>query len=295
MTRVVSQSFAGLADRPASVEMEVRASWTPLGPRSATTSSPGPTCCAPSPGSPRCPRAWSPFPDPGAEWAPRQRPPPPRAPPPPRWCRSTSLPTASPTSSRPSASWPAPPPRVAAGEGPVAIDAERASGYRYGQRAYLVQVRREGAGTWLIDPVGCPDLAPLDEAIGAAEWILHAATQDLACLAEVGPAAAPAVRHRARRPHPGAAPGGPRRGGRALPRAQPGQGALRGRLVDPAAARAVAALRRARRRGARELRNLMGVDLAAPGQVGVGPPGVHLAARPGPPPSASTRGGARRA
>ena len=32
VTRVVSQSFAGLADRPASVEMEIRASWTPLGP-----------------------------------------------------------------------------------------------------------------------------------------------------------------------------------------------------------------------------------------------------------------------
>ncbi len=75
---------------------------------------------------------------------------------------------------------------VAAGEGPVAIDAERASGYRYGQRAYLVQVRRSGSGTWLIDPVACPDLSPLDEAIGAAEWILHAATQDLACLAERG-------------------------------------------------------------------------------------------------------------
>jgi ribonuclease D len=75
---------------------------------------------------------------------------------------------------------------VAAGEGPVAIDAERASGYRYGQRAYLVQVRREGSGTWLVDPVAVPDLTPLGEAIGAAEWILHAATQDLACLAEVG-------------------------------------------------------------------------------------------------------------
>lgn len=75
---------------------------------------------------------------------------------------------------------------IAAGEGPVAIDAERASGYRYGQRAYLVQVRREGAGTWLVDPVAVPDLAPLAEAIGPAEWILHAATQDLACLAEVG-------------------------------------------------------------------------------------------------------------
>ena len=46
---------------------------------------------------------------------------------------------------------------IAAGEGPVALDAERASGYRYGQRAYLVQLRREGSGTWLIDPIACPD------------------------------------------------------------------------------------------------------------------------------------------
>lgn len=75
---------------------------------------------------------------------------------------------------------------IAAGEGPVALDAERASGIRYGQRAYLVQLRREGSGTWLIDPITCPDLSPIDEAIGRAEWVLHAATQDLACLAEVG-------------------------------------------------------------------------------------------------------------
>jgi ribonuclease D len=75
---------------------------------------------------------------------------------------------------------------IAGGDGPVALDAERASGYRYGQRAYLVQLRREGSGTCLVDPVGCPDLGPLNEAIGGAEWILHAATQDLACLAEVG-------------------------------------------------------------------------------------------------------------
>ena len=32
VTRVVSESYAGLADRPASVEMEIRASWTPLDP-----------------------------------------------------------------------------------------------------------------------------------------------------------------------------------------------------------------------------------------------------------------------
>lgn len=75
---------------------------------------------------------------------------------------------------------------IAAGTGPVGIDAERASGYRYGQRAYLVQVRREGAGTWLFDPVALPDLSPVGAAIGDAEWILHAATQDLVCLAEVG-------------------------------------------------------------------------------------------------------------
>ncbi|MGC2998326.1 HRDC domain-containing protein [Streptomyces sp. G35A] len=74
----------------------------------------------------------------------------------------------------------------AAGTGPVAMDAERASGYRYGQRAYLVQLRREGAGTALIDPVACPDLSGLGEALSGVEWVLHAATQDLPCLREIG-------------------------------------------------------------------------------------------------------------
>ncbi|HTB55053.1 MAG TPA: ribonuclease D, partial [Trebonia sp.] len=55
--------------------------------------------------------------------------------------------------------------RLAAGTGPVAVDAERASGYRYGQRAYLVQLRREGAGTMLIDPIACPDLSGVDAAL----------------------------------------------------------------------------------------------------------------------------------
>jgi ribonuclease D len=76
--------------------------------------------------------------------------------------------------------------RFAAGTGPVAIDAERASGYRYSSRAYLIQLRREGAGTALVDPIAFPDLAPLAEALEGVEWILHAATQDLPCLAEVG-------------------------------------------------------------------------------------------------------------
>jgi ribonuclease D len=75
---------------------------------------------------------------------------------------------------------------LSAGTGPVAIDAERASGYRYGQRAYLIQLRREGSGTWLIDPIACPDLSPVGDVLSDVEWILHAATQDLPCLADVG-------------------------------------------------------------------------------------------------------------
>ncbi len=75
---------------------------------------------------------------------------------------------------------------LAAGSGPLALDAERASGYRYSQRAYLVQLRREGAGIALIDPIPLPDLSVIQEATQGVEWILHAANQDLACLAEAG-------------------------------------------------------------------------------------------------------------
>jgi ribonuclease D len=75
---------------------------------------------------------------------------------------------------------------LAAGHGPVAVDAERASGYRYGQSAYLVQLRRAGSGTVLIDPVPLPNLEAIGEALADAEWVLHSASQDLPCLAEVG-------------------------------------------------------------------------------------------------------------
>lgn len=75
--------------------------------------------------------------------------------------------------------------RLGGGTGPLAIDAERASGYRYGQRAYLVQLRRAGAGTHLIDPVACPDLSPIGTELDGVEWVLHAATQDLPCLAQL--------------------------------------------------------------------------------------------------------------
>jgi len=75
---------------------------------------------------------------------------------------------------------------LAAGRGPAAVDAERASGFRYGHRAFLVQLRREGAGTVLIDPVACPDLSGVNRALAGVEAVLHAASQDLPCLAELG-------------------------------------------------------------------------------------------------------------
>jgi ribonuclease D len=76
--------------------------------------------------------------------------------------------------------------QFAAGTGPVAVDAERASGFRYSQRAYLVQLRRVGSGIALIDPVPLDDLSALNDALQDVEWVLHAASQDLPCLAELG-------------------------------------------------------------------------------------------------------------
>ena len=77
--------------------------------------------------------------------------------------------------------------RLAEGTGPLAVDAERASGFRYSARAYLVQLRRAGAGTFLIDPIPVTNaLGPLAEVINELEWVLHAADQDLPGLAELG-------------------------------------------------------------------------------------------------------------
>ncbi|WP_345764592.1 HRDC domain-containing protein [Diaminobutyricibacter sp. McL0608] len=75
---------------------------------------------------------------------------------------------------------------IALGDGPIAVDAERASGFRYSQRAYLIQVFRRGAGTFLFDPPAVGRFDELNAAIVDDEWVLHAATQDLACLREVG-------------------------------------------------------------------------------------------------------------
>jgi ribonuclease D len=76
--------------------------------------------------------------------------------------------------------------RLAAGQGPVAVDVERASGFRYSQRAYLVQVFRRGVGVFLFDPPPIGDFRALQDAIGHEEWVLHAASQDLPSLRELG-------------------------------------------------------------------------------------------------------------
>jgi ribonuclease D len=75
---------------------------------------------------------------------------------------------------------------ISSGTGPVALDAERASGFKYSQRAYLIQLRRNGSGSHLIDPIMFENLNPLQAALNGVDWILHAASQDLVCLAEVG-------------------------------------------------------------------------------------------------------------
>lgn len=90
------------------------------------------------------------------------------------------------------------------GTGPIALDTERASGFRYDQRAYLLQFRRTGAGTHLVDPLLFqPNPRPYDadapttptgtlaaaicaEVLAEAEWVLHAARQDLPCLVQLG-------------------------------------------------------------------------------------------------------------
>ncbi len=80
---------------------------------------------------------------------------------------------------------------LAQSSGPVGLDTERAHGFRYTGKAYLIQLRREGSGTFLIDPIAFEtdgpraDLSSLGDAISDAEWIIHAASQDLGPLAEV--------------------------------------------------------------------------------------------------------------
>lgn len=84
------------------------------------------------------------------------------------------------------ADWPRVLDELASGEGPIALDVERASGFRYSPRAYLVQIYRRGTTNYLVDPIEIPRLDEFTERFSGVEWILHAARQDLPSLREVG-------------------------------------------------------------------------------------------------------------
>lgn len=71
----------------------------------------------------------------------------------------------------------------------IGLDAERASGFRYSNKAYLIQIAT-AERIYLVDPIS-PDMpsdwqAQLSSAMKPITWILHSATQDLPCLAELG-------------------------------------------------------------------------------------------------------------
>ena len=80
--------------------------------------------------------------------------------------------------------------QLAQGSGPFAVDAERASGFRYSARAYLIQIKRTDGGMHLIDPIpfgpGHKLFIDLNNLLNTDEVILHASTQDLPCLRELG-------------------------------------------------------------------------------------------------------------
>ena len=80
--------------------------------------------------------------------------------------------------------------QLSQGYGPFAVDAERASGFRYSARAYLIQIKRNDGGLHLIDPIpfgpGHELFTKLNSLMNTDEVILHASTQDLPCLRELG-------------------------------------------------------------------------------------------------------------
>lgn len=80
--------------------------------------------------------------------------------------------------------------QLRAGHGPFALDAERASGYKFSARAYLIQIARNDGGLHLLDPIPFGPhhalFVELNDLLATDEVILHASTQDLPCLRELG-------------------------------------------------------------------------------------------------------------
>lgn len=79
---------------------------------------------------------------------------------------------------------------LAAGSGPLAADAERASGFRYGHEDWLIQFKRKGAGIGLLDPIALEKLGvdwnEFNKAVGDAPWIIHDSMQDLPGFFDIG-------------------------------------------------------------------------------------------------------------
>jgi ribonuclease D len=82
--------------------------------------------------------------------------------------------------------------RLEKSAGPFALDAERASGFKYFQSAYLIQIHRAGSPIYLVDPQavfadqGANTFSKLADLLATDEWVLHAASQDIPCLRELG-------------------------------------------------------------------------------------------------------------
>lgn len=71
--------------------------------------------------------------------------------------------------------------------GPVAVDVERASGIRYSERAFLLQLRADSGPALLVDPeTPGQTVGPLATLLSQRPLLLHAASQDLPSLRELG-------------------------------------------------------------------------------------------------------------
>ena len=71
--------------------------------------------------------------------------------------------------------------------GAVAVDVERASGIRYSERAFLLQLRPSNGPALLVDPeTPGRTVGPLAGVLSERPLLLHAATQDMPSLRELG-------------------------------------------------------------------------------------------------------------
>lgn len=76
---------------------------------------------------------------------------------------------------------------LASSSGPVAVDVERASGIRYSERAFLLQLRPSAGPALLVDPeTPGQTVGPLAGLLSDRPLLLHAASQDLPSLRELG-------------------------------------------------------------------------------------------------------------